>query len=194
MPDASSGDKLKIALFGDLSLEEAMDLSRDRQILELVTCCTLFSSLSYYFTLRMEETCFSETSVDFQRTTRRYIQEYRTLHVRPCFGVRRTILRHVRFSQRYVLPSSCTLKMEAAVSSETLVPMDQSARRHRPVGSEQVCVMMTRVCFQRPQHCWLPCAQGAPKHVGARLRLTVSLSRCRLRRLRSRKVTTDWRA
>jgi hypothetical protein len=36
MRDASSGDKLKIALFGDLSLEEAMDLSRDRQILELV--------------------------------------------------------------------------------------------------------------------------------------------------------------
>jgi hypothetical protein len=28
--------KLKIALFGDLSLEEAMDLSRDRQILELL--------------------------------------------------------------------------------------------------------------------------------------------------------------
>jgi hypothetical protein len=35
MRDASSGDKLKIALFGDLSLKEAMDLSRDRQILEL---------------------------------------------------------------------------------------------------------------------------------------------------------------
>jgi hypothetical protein len=34
MRDASSGDKLKIALFGELSLEEAMDLSRDRQILE----------------------------------------------------------------------------------------------------------------------------------------------------------------
>jgi hypothetical protein len=32
---ASSGDNLKIALFGDLSLEEAMDLFRDRQILEL---------------------------------------------------------------------------------------------------------------------------------------------------------------
>jgi hypothetical protein len=31
MRDFSSGDKLKIALFGDLSLEEAMDLSRDRQ-------------------------------------------------------------------------------------------------------------------------------------------------------------------
>jgi hypothetical protein len=37
MRDASSGVKLKIALFGKLtlSLEEAMDLSRDRQILEL---------------------------------------------------------------------------------------------------------------------------------------------------------------
>jgi hypothetical protein len=35
MRDSSSGNKLKIALFGDLSLEEAMDLSRDRRILEL---------------------------------------------------------------------------------------------------------------------------------------------------------------
>jgi hypothetical protein len=35
MRDSSSGDKLKIALFGNLSLEEAMDLSRDRLILEL---------------------------------------------------------------------------------------------------------------------------------------------------------------
>jgi hypothetical protein len=34
MRDALSGDKLKIALFGYLSLEEAMDLSQDRQILE----------------------------------------------------------------------------------------------------------------------------------------------------------------
>jgi hypothetical protein len=36
MRDASFGDKLKIALFGELSLEEAMDLSRDRQILEIL--------------------------------------------------------------------------------------------------------------------------------------------------------------
>jgi hypothetical protein len=35
MRDALSGDKLKIALFGDLRLEEAMNLSRDRQILDL---------------------------------------------------------------------------------------------------------------------------------------------------------------
>jgi hypothetical protein len=37
--DSSSGDKLKNALFGDLSLEEAMDLSRDRQILEKSITC-----------------------------------------------------------------------------------------------------------------------------------------------------------
>jgi hypothetical protein len=42
MRDASSGDKLKIALFGKLSLEEAMDLSRDKQILELE--CTILAS------------------------------------------------------------------------------------------------------------------------------------------------------
>jgi hypothetical protein len=35
MRDALSGGKLKIALFGELSLEEAMDLSRGRLILEL---------------------------------------------------------------------------------------------------------------------------------------------------------------
>jgi hypothetical protein len=37
MRDASSGVKLKIALFGELSLEEAMDLSRDRQIIDLLS-------------------------------------------------------------------------------------------------------------------------------------------------------------
>jgi hypothetical protein len=36
MREASSGVRLKIALFGELSLEEDMDLSRDRQILELI--------------------------------------------------------------------------------------------------------------------------------------------------------------
>jgi hypothetical protein len=40
MRDASSGDKLKIALFGEISLEEAMDLSRDRQVLDLTTIYT----------------------------------------------------------------------------------------------------------------------------------------------------------
>jgi hypothetical protein len=34
--------------------------------------------------LKIEETCSSETSVDFQRTTRRYIPEGITLHIHPC--------------------------------------------------------------------------------------------------------------
>jgi hypothetical protein len=47
---------------------------------ELATCFALVSWLTYFSTLRMEATCSSETSVDFQRTTRRYIPEDRTLH------------------------------------------------------------------------------------------------------------------
>jgi hypothetical protein len=42
MRDALSGDKLMIALFGELSLEEAMDLSQDRQILELIISLRIF--------------------------------------------------------------------------------------------------------------------------------------------------------
>jgi hypothetical protein len=40
------------------------------------------SSLAYSSTLKMKETCSSETSVDFKRTTRRCIPEDTTLHNR----------------------------------------------------------------------------------------------------------------
>jgi hypothetical protein len=50
----------------------------------LATCFTLVSSLAYSLTLKMEATCFSETSVDFQRTTRFYIPEDGTLHLLVC--------------------------------------------------------------------------------------------------------------
>jgi hypothetical protein len=36
---------------------------------------TLVPCSAYFSTLKTEVICFSETSVDFQRTTRRYIQE-----------------------------------------------------------------------------------------------------------------------
>jgi hypothetical protein len=49
MRDASSGDKLKIALFGDLSFEEAMDLSRDRQILDLIIIITIIIIIQFKF-------------------------------------------------------------------------------------------------------------------------------------------------
>jgi hypothetical protein len=48
---------------------------------------TLASCLAYSSTLKMEATCLSETSVDFQRTTRRYIPEDRILLAPPVVSV-----------------------------------------------------------------------------------------------------------
>jgi hypothetical protein len=45
------------------------------QARNIFNCFTLDSSLAYSSDLKMEATCSSETSVDFQRTTRRYIPE-----------------------------------------------------------------------------------------------------------------------
>jgi hypothetical protein len=44
----------------------------------------LVSCLACSSTLKMEVTCFSEMSVDFQRTTRRYIPEDRILYNHRC--------------------------------------------------------------------------------------------------------------
>jgi hypothetical protein len=41
---------------------------------------TLVSCSAYFLTLKMEATCSSETSVDFQRTTRRFIPDDTTPH------------------------------------------------------------------------------------------------------------------
>jgi hypothetical protein len=46
----------------------------------LVACFMLVSCLAYSSTLKMEVTCSSESSVDFQRITWRYIAEHRILH------------------------------------------------------------------------------------------------------------------
>jgi hypothetical protein len=40
--------------------------------------------VDYFSTLKMETTCFSETSLDFQQTTRRYIPEDSILYNRSC--------------------------------------------------------------------------------------------------------------
>jgi hypothetical protein len=45
----------------------------------LATCCSLVSLLDYSSTLKIGELCSSETSVDFYRTTRRYIPDDRNL-------------------------------------------------------------------------------------------------------------------
>jgi hypothetical protein len=41
----------------------------------LATCSKQLTCLAYSSTLKMEATCSSETSVDFQRTTLRYISQ-----------------------------------------------------------------------------------------------------------------------
>jgi hypothetical protein len=46
---------------------------------------TLISGSAYLSTLKMEEICSSETSVDFQQTIRRYIPEEDTLLIPLCF-------------------------------------------------------------------------------------------------------------
>jgi hypothetical protein len=44
-------------------------------------CFTLVSFLDYYSKLKIETTCSSETSVDFQRTARRYVSTNITLQI-----------------------------------------------------------------------------------------------------------------
>jgi hypothetical protein len=47
----------------------------------LAVCSMLISCLAYSSTMKMEATCYSETLVDFQRKTRRYIPEDMTNHL-----------------------------------------------------------------------------------------------------------------
>jgi hypothetical protein len=54
----------------------------------------LVSWSAYSSTLKIEATCFSETSVDFQRTTRRHIPEDGTLQANSClFGSDSAVLK-----------------------------------------------------------------------------------------------------
>jgi hypothetical protein len=55
-------------------------LLRHNALLCLQSAFTLVSCSAYSSILKMEAKCSSETSVDFQRTTRRRIPEGRTLH------------------------------------------------------------------------------------------------------------------
>jgi hypothetical protein len=53
---------------------------------------TLVSCLAYSLSLKMEATCSPETSVDFQRTTRRYSPEDGTLQIKYGFSMKRLIM------------------------------------------------------------------------------------------------------
>jgi hypothetical protein len=67
---------------------QGLKISRSRNQRKSKLCLppafTLASCLPYFSTLKMEATCSSETSVNFQRTTRRYISEDSTLHNHRC--------------------------------------------------------------------------------------------------------------
>jgi hypothetical protein len=58
----------------------------------LVIGFLLISYLAYYSTLEMEATCSSETSVTFQRNTRRCITEDKTLHNHRCENLKSYII------------------------------------------------------------------------------------------------------
>jgi hypothetical protein len=59
-----------------------------RESICLLPAFTLVSWLAYISTLKMKATCPSETSVDFQRTARRYIPEGTGLHNHGCESLR----------------------------------------------------------------------------------------------------------
>jgi hypothetical protein len=50
----------------------------------LATCFKFISCLAYYSTMKMEVVCPSETTVDFRRSTQRYIPEDRNLRAHRC--------------------------------------------------------------------------------------------------------------
>jgi hypothetical protein len=57
---------------------------QEAMLVLLVICFILVSSLAYSLTLKMEVTCSSETSVDFQQTMQSYLSEDRILHNHRC--------------------------------------------------------------------------------------------------------------
>jgi hypothetical protein len=54
----------------------------------IVNCFILVNCLVYNSKLKMEATYSSETSVDFQRSIRRYYRRDRTLHIQRCENLR----------------------------------------------------------------------------------------------------------
>jgi hypothetical protein len=73
----------------------------------LATFFTLISCLAYSSTLMMQMTCSSETSVNFKRTTRRYIPENRTLHNHRCEYLKSyTVMCLVYFLAKLHIPRS----------------------------------------------------------------------------------------
>jgi hypothetical protein len=54
---------------------------------QLATCFMLVSGLAYSLTVKMEVRHFTEVSVDFERTMRRYIPDDANLHYHCCYSL-----------------------------------------------------------------------------------------------------------
>jgi hypothetical protein len=76
--------KLKSSVFRDITPCSSLKVNRRFGKLCLPPAFTLFSCSAYSSILKIEATCSDETSVDFQRTARRYIPENRTVHNCRC--------------------------------------------------------------------------------------------------------------
>jgi hypothetical protein len=61
----------------------------------LFSACHLLSCSAYSTTLKMEAACSTETLLDFQQTTRRYIPEDRTIHNHCSENLKSYITGHV---------------------------------------------------------------------------------------------------
>jgi hypothetical protein len=72
------------------SVEKLTDVS-EKHVASRLSPLLLVSCLAYSPNLKMEATCSSETSVDFQRTTRHYIPEERT-HNHRCENLKSYII------------------------------------------------------------------------------------------------------
>jgi hypothetical protein len=75
-----SGGYKDISLFWDITpcspFKSQPTFRRNMSPPSYFTSCLFHASFLLSSTLKLEATCFPETSMDFQRTTRRYIPEY----------------------------------------------------------------------------------------------------------------------
>jgi hypothetical protein len=94
------GGTLCIHLQGRISREWYQLVSR---WLDLPPALTLVSFLAYFSSIKMEAICSSETSVEFQQTTRRCIPVDRTVHNNRCENLKSYTLTEVC---RYFLSAS----------------------------------------------------------------------------------------
>jgi hypothetical protein len=107
----------------------------------------MISCLAYSSTLKIQATCYSETSVDFQRTTRRYIPNDRTLLNHFCENLKSYI-----FSNQLVNPATSSPADD--VHHDVIPPkllltnrfyFQQTSSIHEPVGKRKGCSLSGRI-------------------------------------------------